>query len=132
MKTYYSDGSPKGWLCVKKDNEYTILENKKLLEKIGLSADFVPRTKSQRAEYLGIIHALQLVDTYDTVMIVSDCENVILQMLGINRCKDRSLQVLNNIAHKIIKDRGLTIGFEPVEREENPAGVYLENFLKGK
>ena len=132
MKTLYSDGSPKGWLCVKKDDEYIVSENKKLLESIGLSTDFVPRTKSQRAEYLGIIHALQLVDTYDTVMIVSDCENVILQMLAINRCKDRSLQVLNNIAHKIIKDRGLTIGFELVEREENPAGVYLENFLKGK
>jgi len=138
-KVIYFDGSPKGWTCVdredpnhpgSRDQHYTT--NKLLLAGLDLPEDFVTPTSNQRAEYLGLIRALQLITTYEPHLVIGDCENVILQMQGINRVRDKALKTLYDKAIEIIKVRGLNVEFGHVPRDDNLAGVFLEKYLSGR
>lgn len=116
-KKIYFDGSSRKNLFVVTDHRGRILSEG--------SVD-VPATKSQRAEYKSLIAALRVIDTYKSVVLVGDCQNVILQMQGINRVRDSHLRKLYLEAQELINTRGLNVSFEHVLRDDNLAGLVLD------
>jgi len=129
MKTIYFDGSPKGYCCCVIGSTVRLKKNSDLLDEIEFPRDFITSTKSQRAEYLGLIWALMQIYSYQNTVLIGDCENVILQMIGINKTRDYYLQRLQRYAKEFIETNALNVDFEYINRDDNLAGVELEKFL---
>ena len=129
MKVYY-DGTPKGYSCIDMGNGPRIRSNINILTSVSLPENFIGTRSNQRAEYVALIYALQSIKSYTEYTLLGDCENVVFQMLGINKIKDHHLRQLNEIANAIIQLRGLQVNFDHVDRDNNPAGRYLEKYMK--
>lgn len=91
----------------------------------NLSHTLISRTTSQRAEYAALIYALSTIEGYEEYEIIGDCENVILQMKGINRVKG-DMRYFYSAAQQLINTRGLNVSFKHVPRELNLAGQELD------
>ena len=129
----YFDATPKGVVCTVKVNGTpkgpffrVIIE---VLKEVMLPLGLVTKSTNQRAEYVGLIAALLLVDNYNKHILIGDCENVILQMTGTNKVKSGPMLTLNLKAHEIINTRGLDISYRHVRREHNQAGIALDRHI---
>jgi len=126
----FFDGSPKGYSCIKMNGVPTVESNENILRSVGLPISIMGRTKSQRAEYIALIYLLLNVSDYDFHEVTGDCDNVILQMQGANRVKDKTLKILYDKCQEIILKNGLTLEYSHVKRDYNPAGIWLEHYIK--
>ena len=129
----YFDGTPKGVVCAVKVNGtpkgpfFRVITE--VLKEVNLPQDLITESTNQRAEYVALIAAMLLVDSYDKHILIGDCENVILQMTGENRIRSGPMLTLNQRAHEIINIRGLDIDCRHVLRGHNQAGNALDRHI---
>lgn len=83
------------------------------------------------AEYIAIIHAVKhaVRKELDVILIRSDSQLVINQILGKYEIKEKRLLQLHNNLIDAIPQR-MTIHFQWVPREENLAGIWIDNGCK--
>jgi len=124
---YFDGSSPKQIVCVSTSFGVYVKTLNEALQLLDLDVE-IPRTKSQRAEYVALIYALSKIEDYAHHEIAGDCENVILQIQGINKVKDPTLRILYAKAQKLINTRGLDVSFRHILREDNPAGKRIEGW----
>lgn len=126
---FFDGSSQKQLICVVRVRrgivEATVRPIRNVLTDLRLNID-IPPTKSQRAEYLAVLEALNSINSYEHHTITGDCENVILQLVGINRVSDPILKKFHHKAHQLINTRGLDVSFEHIARKENLAGIELD------
>jgi len=140
MRTIYFDGSPKlsGLYSIYDTEE----EKKKKNIIIGtgelymiMPDDFQYTFPSHStkitcnvAEYFACYLALLNVKSYERCLLIGDSQRVVNQMM--NKEQTKVLKRFKNFGDYMIKRYGLNVTFEHRYRDDNIAGVYLEDYIK--
>lgn len=111
----YADGGGDGTICV--------ITDKPRIAKIDVNTH-------NEAEYGSLIWAIGLIGDYEEHIIRMDSQLVIYQMTGYYKVRSPTMKALHDIAKENIKQKGINVTFEWVPREENLAGMHLEEWKK--
>lgn len=125
------------------DYDYIIYTDASLEKRAYIVQDCITKKEESRsvaslsgktvneAEYIAILHAIKhaVRKEMDFILIRSDSQLVINQILGIYQIKEKRLEQLHNNLIDAIPQK-MTIHFEWVPREENLAGIWIDNGCK--
>ena len=126
--TIYVDGSPKGRVAIVIPGNSPAIET----SVIGIKSNVT----NNEAEYLAALESLKFIDTYvhstnDTTpwTICSDSKLVVMQSNNIWKCRAENLQPYLDQIWYYLDNLPVTVKFKWVSRDDNPAGVLLEDIL---
>ena len=123
-KRIYVDGSGTGifgYAEDKKDTPYYQLKPV-IFEKEGIT--------NNEAEYLAVIKALESLDKYEKVTILSDSQLVVNQLTHRWKIKEERLADLAQMCWAIMKFNGVYVYYKWVGRNHNKMGRLLERELR--
>ena len=127
-RTLYTDGSPKGRIAIVIPGNSPESESKV----VAIPAD----TTNNEAEYMAIIESLKYIDNYikstgdeSPWMILSDSNLAIMQSSGLWKCRAENLIPYLQQVQYYVDNLPVNIEFKWVSRDDNPAGILLEDIL---
>jgi len=126
--TIYVDGSPKGRVAVVVPGNDPVIKS----SVIGIDSNVT----NNEAEYLAALESLKHIDAYvhstsDSTpwTIYSDSKLVVMQAATIWKCRAENLQPYLDQIWYYLDSLPVTVNFKWVSRDNNPAGVLLEDVL---
>jgi len=87
---------------------------------------------NNEAEYSAMLYAFENCKYHDVIEIRSDSELLVKQMQGKFKTKNEDLLLLQNFAYGLIDAFELDVVYKWIPREQNNAGIYLEQVKKNE